>query len=176
MHAFDGGDFSERGEIEVSNYEDGITTPSIAFTDTIFQGEDVLSWKTSVRRNGLYTIRLQNTDTILETTIPSCFLTKNSREKLTLHSDRSGHLMGIGYETTRTTCKNPEKLLELSQDTGNLVSGVVKLGKHGESPLIEEIEEIQPNNQERKPQQQQGFLGKYWWVIVVMVILSRHFL
>eukprot|EP00493_Phyllostaurus_siculus_P009048 UN09160 len=97
---------------------------------------------------GYYTLRLNNPETgqNIETSMPSCYLAKNSRETLTLHSDRSGNFVGVGYKTTRDTCKDPVKLRELSVDTGSLISGLIKFGRPGESPVMQIQEEGEQND------------------------------
>merc|ERR1739845_72067 len=103
LHSFDGCEFTSRGTLEVFFFEDGLSEPSVAFEDTIFSSEDVLKWKESVLSGGYYTLRLHDPKTKknLETSTRSCYLSKNSREGLTVHSDRSGNLVGLTYTTTR---------------------------------------------------------------------------
>merc|ERR1719499_2772879 len=167
QHSFDGSEFTNRGSLEVYFHDDGLSPPGLAFEDTLFSADDVITWKESVLDGGYYTLRLHNAKTgqNFYTSMPSCFLAKNSRENLILHSDRSGNFVGVGYKTTRDSCKDPAKLLELSVDTGSLISGIIKFGRSGESPVME----IQDDTQQKEKQGSQSLFGRYWWVMLLMM-------
>ena len=122
-------------------------------------------------KNSFYRLRIKTgDDTYLMASVLTCQLNRGD-ERIILHSDSEGTLVGFDYYTTNPSCSEYGKLSKKGKKKG-AISGLPKtlqktmevsmsFGDKGDSPYMPEYEVAPPK------QAQQSFWGKYWWVILV---------
>ena len=92
-------------------------------------------------------------------------------ERIILHSDSDGNLVGFDYYTTNPSCSDLSGLSKKGKKKG-AISGLPKtlqktmevsmsFGDKGDSPYMPEYEIAPPK------QAQQSFWSKYWWMILI---------
>ena len=148
--------------------------------------DEIEAWNELAKSpNSFYKLRIKtndnndnndnNDDNSLIASVLTCQL-KRGDERIILHSDSDGHLIGFDYYTTNSLCsdissstkskglKKKKKFLSdgLPKSLEKSVVVSMSFGDKGESPFSPEYELSPPKKD------QPSFWSKYWWIILIV--------
>ena len=96
-----------------------------------------------------------------------CHLFSNrAEERIILHSDDNGNLIGFDHFTTNSFCdknqKNKKNKNSLPKTLEKSVQVSMSFGDKGDSPYLPEYEIAPPKKEEK------SFWSRYWWIILIV--------
>ena len=161
-HNFFSSDWSLRGRLLIDK-----TSRSGSLSIHDWTDDEIEKWNDD-KNNLFYKLRIKiNENNYLTSSVLKCQLLNRGEERIILHSDDNGNLIGFDYYTTNSFCNNNN--LKKNKNKNKIPKSLEKsvqvsmsFGDKGDSPYLAEYE-ISPPKKE-----QTSFWSKYWWVILIV--------
>jgi len=157
------GEWTARGRLLI---DQSARSGSLSIHD--WSDDEIDEWnELSKSANSFYKLRIKVSENkYLISSVLACQL-KRGDERILLHSDSNGNLIGFDYYTTNPSCGEPGKSSlktgssSLPKSLQKTVEVSMSFGDKGDSPYMPEYEIAPPK------QEQQSFWSKYWWMILI---------
>ena len=160
--------WSDRGRLLIDH-----TARSGSLSIHDWSDDEIDEWNDLAKSpNAFYKLRIETSDnSYLMASVLACQLNRGD-ERIILHSDSDGNLIGFDYYTTNPSCSDYNSLSKkgrkkksssgLPKSLQKTVEVSMSFGDKGDSPYMPEYE-IAPPKKESST-----FWSKYWWIILVV--------